>query len=154
MNTNHQVTNDLGYPVKACIYGCGKPNQQWTIDTKTGSISAKAGKAPTADWCLAARKTAPPMPARVAGVQIWAKPLGKGKTAALFINGGRLSYTASISLKELNVTATNAAMAAAVKVTDVWSGEDAGPIVSGNWSTGLVAPLDSKFVIFETPAGH
>lgn len=40
----------------------------------------------------------------VAGVQIWAKPLGGGKTAALFINGGATEYTASISLKELNIT--------------------------------------------------
>ena len=40
----------------------------------------------------------------VAGVQIWAKPLGGGKTAALFINGGPTEYTASIGLKELNIT--------------------------------------------------
>jgi hypothetical protein len=148
------LTNKAGNPVKVCIYGCGKPNQKFAIDAKTGAISTKAGTAPLANWCLAARKEGPPVPASVAGVQIWAKPLGNGKTAALFINGGGSNYTASMSLKELNVTATNAAMAASVKVTDVWSGADAGAVVNGNWSTGVVGPLDSKFVIFETPAGY
>lgn len=115
-----------------------------------------------------------PPPAGVAGVQLWAKPLGNGQvthryaprprtmmhrcdagrrrherprraqTAALLINGGGVPYTASVSLAELNVSATDAG----VKVTDVWSGSDAGPIVGGNWSTGSVPPLDSRFVVF------
>ena len=78
----------------------------------------------------------------VAGVQIWSKPLGGGKTAALFINGGLSNYTAKLSLAELNVTAATAT------VTDVWTGEDAGKVVGGEWATGSVAPLDSRFVIF------
>ena len=110
-------------------------------------------------------------PRPVAGVQIWAKPLGPGKTAALFINGGGSPYSASISLTELNVTGVfasdvdlglttrgNASSTtgtstppggASVKVTDVWTGEDAGPITSGNWSTGVVKSMDSRFVVFE-----
>ena len=65
------------------------------------------------DWHLrklsSAHKTSTP------GVQVWAKPLGQGKTAALFINGGSAEYTASLSLQELNITGASAK----VKVTDV-----------------------------------
>ena len=56
-------------------------------------------------------------PRPVAGVQIWAKPLGGGKTAALFINGGATNTSANITLAELNITASTAT------VTDVWTGE-------------------------------
>jgi len=82
----------------------------------------------------------------VAGIQIWAKPLDDAHTAALFINGGGANYTASITLKELNVTII---AGTSVKVTDVWSGEDAGPVSNGMWNTGNVMPMDSRFVIFE-----
>ena len=34
-------------------------------------------------------------------------------------------------------------------VTDVWSGLDAGAATGGVWSTGPVASLDSRFVVFE-----
>lgn len=100
-------------------------------------------------------------PRPIAGVQLWAKPLGQGKTAALFINGGSSNYTgANISLAELNVTtlsghAESAAAAAAPSVTvvtDVWTGEDAGAVVDGVWQVGEVLSLDSRFVIFETRA--
>ena len=56
------------------------------------------------DQCLAARGEYMPPAAGVAGLQIWAKPLGAGKTAVLFINGGGSPYSASISLKALNIT--------------------------------------------------
>ena len=56
-----------------------------------------------------------------------------------------------VTLKELNITsAAHSAADATVKVTDVWSGEDAGAIVGGTWDTGVVAPMDSRFVVFET----
>ena len=74
----------------------------------------------------------------------WAKSLGNRRTAALFINGGGMEYSASISLAELGVSA-----AGDVKVTDVWTGADAGPVEHGNWSTGTVPSLDSRFVVFE-----
>merc|ERR1740117_753239 len=95
-----------------------------------------AGSSP----CFANAPPSPPPAPPVAGVQIWAKPLGHGKTAALFINGGGITYpSSSISLKELNITSGIDAAhfdAAAVKVTDVWTGEDAGPVTGGQWSTG------------------
>ena len=50
----------------------------------------------------------PPRP--VAGAQLWAKPLGAGKVAALFINGGRTSRSTDVSLKELNLTAASTAL--------------------------------------------
>ena len=89
----------------------------------------------------------------VAGVQLWAKPLGNGRTAALFINGGLTEYTASITLSELNITASPTAAISngatgGVTVADVWTGVDAGAIVKGAWSTGAVPSLDSRFVIF------
>jgi hypothetical protein len=99
-----------------------------------------------------------------AGVQFWAKPLGDGKTAVLFINGGHLPYpSASITLKELNITGTTVVVTdtgegegkgSGVTVTDVWTGEDAGPIVDGSWSTGEVGPLNSRFVLISTAAGN
>ena len=79
----------------------------------------------------------------MAGVQVWAKPLGDGKTAALFINGGSTNTSTNITLAELNITSSTAT------VTDVWTGEDRGPVVHGAWHTGLVPSLDSRFVIFE-----
>ena len=65
----------------------------------------------------------------------------------MFINGGSLAYPSTeISLLELNITTA----AASVTVTDVWTG-DAGPVDSTKktWNTGVVASLDSKFVIFK-----
>eukprot|EP01052_Picozoa_sp_SAG31_P000468 SAG31_NODE_14_length_37953_cov_109.719660_2_plen_215_part_00 len=104
----------------------------------------------------------------VAGVQLWAKPLGRGKTAALLINGGSSNYTgANISLVELNITTLSrharanmslgghveeSATASATTVVDVWTGEDAGAVVDGVWQVGEVASLDSRFVVFETKA--
>ena len=99
-------------------------------------------------YCSNVRCEAPPVP-DVAGVQFWAKPLGGGKTAVLFINGGRQPYkSARIALSELNVTATTAT------VTDVWTGGDAGPVVGGSWSTGPVASLDSRFVVIEATGAN
>ena len=69
---------------------------------------------------------------------------GGGKTAALFINGGSTNYTASVRMRDLNVSTSGV-----VKATDVWTGEDAGPVVDGEWKTGLVAVLDSRFVVFQ-----
>lgn len=80
----------------------------------------------------------------VAGVQLWAKPLGSGKTAALFLNGGATNTSTTITLAELNITSSTAT------VTDVWTGEDRGRVKDGAWSTGLVPSLDSVFVVFDT----
>ena len=136
-------TNTAGYPVKTCIYGCGKgATQQFTVDTQTGVISSGV------KWCLAARKPEPPLPKGalasvnraawhifadlpnwgsiitptvccdpflsamffvvivlgVAGVQLWAKPLGKGKTAALFINGGGSNYSTQVATNNTHST--------------------------------------------------
>ena len=75
-------------------------------------ISGDTIRNPVTDQCLAARGKYMPPVSGVAGIQLWAKPLGKGRTAALFINGGGANYTGSITLKELNVSST-----AQVKVT-------------------------------------
>jgi len=100
--------------------------------------------------------SAPPSPPAVAGVQLWSKPLGGGKVAALLINGGSLAYpSTNISLKDFNITSGIEGSrfdAAAVTVTDVWTGEDAGPVIDGQWLTGMVQPLDSRFVILDASA--
>jgi hypothetical protein len=83
-------------------------------------------------------------PRPIAGVQIWAKPLGNGKTAALFLNGGATSTSTNITLAELNITSSTAT------VTDVWTEEDRGPVNNGIWDTGSVPSLDSVFVVFDT----
>lgn len=59
-----------------------------------------------------------------------------------------------ISLKDLNITTADTPddVAAAVTVTDVRSGEDAGPVTNGIWNTGEVTSLNSRFVVFQKPA--
>ena len=74
---------------------------------------------------------------------MWAKPLGGGRVAVLFINGGNLGIETNVSLNELNISGASAT------VSDVWSGLDAGPVDSGVWQTGWVAPMDSRFVVFQ-----
>lgn len=82
---------------KAYVYRPGTSSaMEFTVDS--GSIKNAD------DQCLAARGEYMPPAAGVAGLQIWAKPLGAGKTAVLFINGGGSPYSASISLKALNIT--------------------------------------------------
>jgi hypothetical protein len=106
--------------------------------------------------CFSSSPPSPPPPPAVAGVQLWSKPLGGGKTAALFINGGSVVYpSTTISLKELNITSGVEGVhfdAAAVMVTDVWTGKDAGAVTDGQWSTGPVPSLDSRFVVFDASA--
>ena len=79
----------------------------------------------------------------VAGVQLWSKPLGGGRTAALFINGGETNASTSVTMRELNISDANG-----VVVMDIWSGADAGPVAGGEWATGNVGPLDGRFVVF------
>ena len=118
-------------------HGCSAPSMQFSV--ASGTIRNGNGE------CLAARGDyMPPSTTGVAGVQVWAKPLGQGKTAALFLNGGSTEYTASLTLKELNITGATA------KVTDVWTGEDAGSVANGEWSTGVVPEMDSRFVVFSS----
>eukprot|EP00040_Diaphanoeca_grandis_P044837 m.271969 g.271969 ORF g.271969 m.271969 type:complete len:602 (+) comp98455_c0_seq1:225-2030(+) len=123
-------------------------SQQIKFDSVAGILSASDGNGGRS--CLAGRAKQGPSPTGVAGVQIWAKPLGGGKTAALFINGGGLDYSANVSLKELNITASadQHTSYGSVSVSDVWTGEDAGPITGGVWQTGAVPSLDSRFVVF------
>lgn len=113
------------------------------IKVTTGQVAAGSIKNDNGE-CLAARGAYMPPAAGIAGVQVWAKPLGQGKTAALFLNGGSAEYTASLTLKELNITGASA------KVTDVWTGEDAGAVANGEWSTGAVPAMDSRFVVFSS----
>ena len=87
-------------------------------------------------------------PRPVAGVSLWAKPLGAGQVAALFINGARTSRQAVVSLSELNLTTS-----ATVVVTDVWSGAPAGNVIDGRWHTGEVPSLDARFVLFKAQKG-
>ena len=131
---------------KAYVYRPGdSPSMEWAA--AGGSI-----KTTTTGQCLAARaEYMPPSNKGVAGVQIWAKPLGHGKTAALFINGGAAPYSASVSLAELNITTAAGSRdvdAAALTVEDVWGEGLAGSVVDGNWSTGEVPSLDGRFVVF------
>lgn len=80
------------------------------------------------------------------GVQLWAKPLGTNQIAVLFINGGLGSRATEVTLLELNITSS----AAEMKVTDVWTGAEAGRVVGGRWPTGDVPSMDSRFVVFES----
>lgn len=129
-------------PQKVYVYRAGTGNNfEW-------EVSGDTIRNPTTNQCLAARGQYMPPTGGVAGIQIWAKPLGNGRTAALFINGGGANYTADMTLKELNITATDAA---SVKVTDVWTGEDTSPVsADGVWSTGNVPSMDNRFVVFST----
>lgn len=135
-----QGSSPLG---KVDVYKCSgsNANELWTIDQSAGTI-CNANKI-----CLAGRDKRNPPPPSVAGVQFWAKPLGGHQMAVLFINGGGLPYSTNISMAELNLTA-QASDTAAFTATDVWSGEDAGPVTNGVWHTGSVDPLDSRFVVF------
>eukprot|EP00937_MAST-01D_sp_MAST-1D-sp2_P000930 g930.t1 len=120
---------------KVDVYSCtGSAGQKFAADAAAGTLCAAGGTA-----CLAARSSYDPPPAGPAGVQWWAKPLGAGRAAALFINGGALPYRANVTMAELNVTA-------AATATDVWSGGDAGAIVGGVYDTGVVEPMDSRFL--------
>ena len=95
---------------------------EWDPIGTTGIV-----KNPITSQCLAARGTYLPPVEGVAGVQLWAKPLAKGKVAALFINGGGSNYTANFTLTELNMTGhfpADAMENGATTVTDVWTGED------------------------------
>ena len=125
-----------GPPAKIDAFSCtGAANEKWIVDSGTICLADGSG-------CLAGRDAYNPPPATVAAVQWWAKPLGGGRTAALFLNGGALPYRANITLDELNVTAAGAV------ATDVWSGEALPVAAGGVYDTGVVAPLDSRFVIF------
>jgi len=127
-------------PTKVDVYRC-RPgaSQQFAIDATDQVISGVGAKE-----CLAGRDQYKPPPAGVAPVALWAKPLGKGRVAALFINGGALNYSATISMAELNVTGTS------VSAIDVWTGEaPAGAgVVDGKFATGVVPPMESRFLIF------
>lgn len=126
---------------KVYVYRPGAgPQFEWEV---TGDTIRN----PVTNQCLAARGKYQPPATGVAGIQFWAKPLGNGRTAVLFINGGGANYTASITLQELNITTSGGKSA---KVTDVWTGEDAGPVSEGSWSTGNVMSLNSRFVVFES----
>jgi hypothetical protein len=85
---------------KAYVYRPGNSDSMKFEVGSGGSI-----KDPATNKCLAARGEYMPPATGIAGVQIWAKPLGKGRTAALFINGGSAPYSASIALGALNLTA-------------------------------------------------
>eukprot|EP00035_Acanthoeca_spectabilis_P012166 m.216645 g.216645 ORF g.216645 m.216645 type:complete len:159 (-) comp15548_c0_seq2:67-543(-) len=127
-------------PGKVDVYRCeaGNPSQTFEVDPQSGVISAINGTA-----CLAGRAAYNPPAPGVAGVQLWAKPLSGNRVAALFINGGQIAFPGTtIPMAELNVTGT------AVTVQDVWTGEDAGAVANGQWMTGEVPPLDSRFVVF------
>lgn len=84
------------------IYACnGGENQQFNVEG--GVIKSKCGE------CLAARAT-PPAGGGGGDInsQLWAKPIGQGAVAALFINGGATNRSTTIHLSELNITASEA----------------------------------------------
>ena len=71
--------------ILTCLKRPPHPTLIWQVFEldATGALHTKTG-----GQCLAGRdRYVPPAPG-VAGVQLWAKPLGGGRTAALFINGG------------------------------------------------------------------
>jgi hypothetical protein len=74
-------------PGKVDVYKCsaGNANERFELDP-TGALRSKDGF-----QCLAGRDRYVPASPGVAGVQLWAKPLGGGRMAALFINGGGAS---------------------------------------------------------------
>ena len=143
------------------------------MDQEASDIVADRGSArPNAANTSSSWQVGGPRP--VAGVQIWAKPLGQGKAAVLFINGvschdiacrptpglhssksasnivvgqGSTNTSATVTLEELNITATGE-----VTATDVWTGADAGAVSNGHWSTGVVGTLDSAFVVIQASA--
>ena len=122
---------------KIDAFSCtGAANEKWIVDSNYSTICLADGSG-----CLAGRDAYNPPPATVAAVQWWAKPLGGGRTAVLFLNGGALPYQANITLLELNVTIAGAV------ATDVWSGQALPISDSGVYDTGVVAPLDSRFVV-------
>ena len=131
------------------MYECnGGANQQWAVSS--GSLRSKYGGSGSGS-CAAARASASAsapssgMNAQeTSKVQLWAKPMPGGAVAALLINGGSSTYHATITLAELNVTA------AAVNVTDVWSGAPHGDVCGGAFMV-TVRTLDSAFVMV-TPA--
>ena len=60
---------------------------------------------------------------------------------------GSTNTSATVTLEELNITATGE-----VTATDVWTGADAGAVSNGHWSTGVVGTLDSAFVVIQASA--
>ncbi len=85
------------------IYACnGGENQLFNVES--GTIKSKCGE------CLAARATPPAGGSQGGDVasQLWAKPIGQGAVAALFINGGQTNRSTTIHLSELNITASEA----------------------------------------------
>ena len=131
-------------PVKVDVFRCeGGTMQQFELDATAGTLRTRQGR-----QCLAGRDRYVEPDVGVAGVSLWAKPIGAGTTAVLFINGGGLSIEGNATLAELNLSLTSP-----TKVVDVWSGLDAGPVDRmGTWNTGVVAPLSSRFVVFEQRA--
>jgi len=120
------------------IYACNSgKNQHFTLDAAKGTITSACGE------CLAARETAPGGGGGGATpAQLWAKPIGGGAVAALFINGGKGKRSATISLKELNITSAEAT------VEDVWSEMSDGKTSAGDFKLTDVASEDSAFLIF------
>ena len=128
------------HPVQAYAYRpAGSPNFAWKVATAAGTIEQ-----PSSGYCLAAREAyvPAPQPSSGAGLQLWAKPVGGGRVAALVINGWDVEYNATIMVgSDLNMSSPQPT------VTDVWSGSELGRPVAGNF-TIAVAAMDSAFVLF------
>eukprot|EP01045_Picozoa_sp_COSAG04_P020800 COSAG04_NODE_2173_length_4627_cov_7.913082_4_plen_241_part_00 len=150
-------------PQKVYVYRPGGAAPGFTWAATGGTISN-----PSTKQCLAARGEFLPPVKGVAGVQWWAKPLGKGKVAALLINGGGSNYTvrpkklrlqlailtavrvqANISTAELNMTGHMPSDVSGMTVADVDTGEDvSSSLADGVFTTRSVGTLDSQFVVF------
>ena len=109
----------------------------WRLNNTSGRLSAALGGG--AEVCVATRSFAPP--ARNATFELWSKPLGGGRVAALLLNNG-LPANASFALADLGVTG-------AAAVRDVNSHRDLGVLGAGGAFTAALAVHDSALLIIE-----
>lgn len=112
------------------LTGCdATQNQQlWTLRAADGALQL-----PAAGVCAGSSDVSGP------ASQVWRKPLAGGKVAVLVVNGALLPQTVSVSLSELNMTATTASARDAFAKADL-------PPVSGSFSV-TIAPHDSAMVV-------
>jgi hypothetical protein len=128
------VYNNAGPIVE--LFGChdGK-NQRWTFNAD-GTVVDEEGH------CLEAMDVAP----GADGMEMWAKPIGKGEVAVLAFSGlAAGSYTAKVTF-----AAVGLAPASRYHVRDVWGKKDIG-YFPDSYTTPAIGPYDSELLVI-TPA--